>query len=221
MCRRRCSRRCSRGPPPNDRLAVRGLQGRATARPCSDGPWRLETAVNAYREAARLAPDRSLAYVGLGAALARLERVDEALAAFRAALDRAPDDEKALQGRADLLAATGRPAEAAAALDRLAEVLERADRVADACDVARRALELAESRGRRRLVEALVSRLSTRSDDPAAAGALERARADHRGRSSRCPGSLGRGRAACRRCSGPGARRRFRPGYGFRSGRSG
>jgi tetratricopeptide (TPR) repeat protein len=137
---------------------------------------RLETAVGAYREAARLAPDRSLAYVGLGTALARLERVDEALAAFRAALDRAPDDEKALLGRADLLASTDRPAEAAAALDRLAEVLERGDRLADACDAARRALELAESRGRRRLVEALVTRLSTASEDPAAASALERAR---------------------------------------------
>ncbi len=137
---------------------------------------RLETAVGAYREAARLAPDRSLAYVGLGTALARLERVDEALAAFRAALDRAPDDEKALLGRADLLASTDRPAEAAAALDRLAEVLERWDRLADACDAARRALELAESRGRRRLVEALVTRLSTVSEDPAAASALERAR---------------------------------------------
>lgn len=137
---------------------------------------RLETAVGAYREAARLVPDRSPAYVGLGTALARLERVDEALAAFRAALARAPDDEKALLGRADLLAAADRPAEAAASLDRLAEVLERADRVADACDAARRALELAKSRGRRRLVEALVLRLSTMSDDPAAASALERAR---------------------------------------------
>ncbi len=137
---------------------------------------RFETAVGAYREAARLAPDRSLAYVGLGTALARLERVDEALAAFRAALDRAPDDEKALLGRADLLAATDRPAEAAATLDRLADVLERGDRVADACDAARRALELAESRGRRRLVEALVARLSTMSVDPAAASVLERAR---------------------------------------------
>src|SRR3954464_6205439 len=45
-------------------------------------------------------------------------------------------------------AARGRRAEAAETLDRLAATLERDGRIADACDVARRALELAESRGR-------------------------------------------------------------------------
>jgi tetratricopeptide (TPR) repeat protein len=136
---------------------------------------RLETAVAAYRDASRMAPDRALPYVGLGGVLARLGRSDEALAAFAAALVRAPGDEGALRGRADIQAGTGHRAEAAATLDRLATALESQGRIADACDVARRALELAESRGRRRGVAALVARLRQTSGDPAAAEALERA----------------------------------------------
>lgn len=136
---------------------------------------RLDLALSAYREAARIAPDRAMPYVGMGGVLARLERVDEALAAYRSALDRAPDDEGALRGRGELLATHGRPAEAAATFDRLAGMLERAGRMADACDVARRALELAESRGRVRLVQTLVARLRESSGDPAGDRALERA----------------------------------------------
>jgi tetratricopeptide (TPR) repeat protein len=136
---------------------------------------RHDIALHAYHEAARIAPDRALPYVGLGGVLARLGRVDEALAAYRAALGRAPDDEAALRGRADLLEAEGRPAEAATSLDHLAGVLDRAGRTADACDVARLALELAESRGRRRLVQDLVARLREAGSDPAVDEALARA----------------------------------------------
>jgi tetratricopeptide (TPR) repeat protein len=137
---------------------------------------RLDAAAAAYREAARTAPDRALPYVGLGGVLTRLGRSDEALAAYDAALDRAPSDEGAMHGRADVLAAVGRRSEAADTLDRLAINLEREGRLADACDVARRALELAESRGRRQQVGALVTRLRTAAPgDTAAAEALERA----------------------------------------------
>lgn len=136
---------------------------------------RLDLAMTAYREAARIAPDRPLPHVGLGGVLARLGRPAEALTAYRAALSRAPDDEGALRGMADLLEAEGRPADAAQSLDRLAGVLERAERMADACDVARRALELAESRGRRRLVQTLVARLRGSASDPSVADALARA----------------------------------------------
>lgn len=135
----------------------------------------LDIALAAYREASRIAPDRALPYVGLGGVLARLERFDEALAAYRVALERAPDDEGALRGRSDLLVSTGRAAEAATTLDRLAAALDTAGRLADACDVARRALELAESRGRRRLVQTLVVRLRENASDPSVAEALERA----------------------------------------------
>jgi tetratricopeptide (TPR) repeat protein len=136
---------------------------------------RLDSAVSAYREAARVAPDRALPFIGLGGVLARLGRSDEALTSYAAALDRAPSDEGALRGRADVLAAVGRRSEAADTLDRLATVLERDGRTADACDVARRSLELAESRGRRRQVESLVAQLRLTTGDAAAAEALERA----------------------------------------------
>jgi tetratricopeptide (TPR) repeat protein len=136
---------------------------------------RLDTALAAYREASRLAPDRALPYVGLGDVLARLGRPDEALAAYAAALGRAPGDEAALRGRADIQAAAGRRAEAAVTLDRLAAVLEGQGRLADACDVARRALELAESRGRRKGFTTLVARLREATGDPVAAEALARA----------------------------------------------
>ena len=136
---------------------------------------RLEAAAAAYREAARIAPDRALPYVGLGGVLARLGRSDEALTVYAAALDRAPSDEGAMQGRADVLAAVGRRTEAADTLDRLAAILEREGRLADACDVARRSLELAESRGRRRQVEGFVARLRETTGDASATEALERA----------------------------------------------
>jgi tetratricopeptide (TPR) repeat protein len=136
---------------------------------------RLDVAAASYRDAARIAPDRALPYVGLGGVLARLDRSDEALTAYAAALDRAPSDEAAMRGRADVLITLGRRSEAAETLDRLAASLERDGRVADACDVARRSLELAESRGRRRHVETLVARLRTQTGDATAADALERA----------------------------------------------
>lgn len=136
---------------------------------------RLEAAAAAYRDAASIAPDRALPYVGLGGVLSRLGRADEALAAYASALDRAPADEGALYGRADVLAATGHPAEAAETLDRLAAILERERRLTDACDVARRALELAESRGRRRQFEGLIAQLQTTTGDSSAVEALARA----------------------------------------------
>ena len=136
---------------------------------------RLDVAAAAYREASRMAPDRALPYVGLGGVLARLGRSDEALAAYAVALGRAPNDEGALRGRADLQAEAGQRADAAVTLDRLASVLDGRGRLADACDVVRRALELAESRGRRKGFAGLVARLREHSGDPAAAEALERA----------------------------------------------
>lgn len=136
---------------------------------------RLEVAVDAYREASRIAPDRALPYVTIGGVLARLGRQDEALAAYAAALAISPKDEGALHGRADVEAETGNRAQAATTLDQLAAILDAQGRLADACDVARRALELAESRSRRKGVAALVARLRETSGDPSAAEALARA----------------------------------------------
>ena len=123
------------------------------------GRGRSDAALEAYGEAVRIAPDRALPLVGIGTVLARLGKDSEALAAFDAALERAPGDEGALRGRAAALTALGRRAEAAVTLDRLMVRLADAGQLPDAADVAREALELAESRGRRRGLAGLVERL--------------------------------------------------------------
>jgi tetratricopeptide (TPR) repeat protein len=120
---------------------------------------RLDEAAEAYAEAAALAPDRPLPHACLGRVLLRQERLDEALGAFGVALHCAPRDEVALTGRADALVAAGRQVEAAGVLDLLADTQEVAGRLPDACDTVRRALELVESRARRRHLEALVEEL--------------------------------------------------------------
>lgn len=136
---------------------------------------RLDAALVAYGEAADIAPDRTLPHSSIGQILQRLGRHDEALAAYAIALDRAPRDESALAGRAEVLAGLGRRVDAAETLDLLAETQESGGRLADACDSARRALELAEARPRRRHVERLIARLRESPPDAAAAAALQRA----------------------------------------------
>ena len=99
-----------------------------------------------------------------------------------------------MQGRADVLAAVGRRVGGGRRRSTAwPAILEREGRLADACDVARRALELAESRGRRRQVETLVARLRD-------------------GRSGRCRRRRGP-RAGARACSirCPASTRRLRP----------
>ena len=136
---------------------------------------RNEDAIAAYAEAATLAPDRPLPHTSMGRTLLKLGRVDEALAAFGAALRLAPRDEAGLAGRADALVAAGRPAEAAGVLDLLADTQETAGRLPDACDTARRALELAESRARRRYLETLVAELQSWAPERGGADQLARA----------------------------------------------
>jgi tetratricopeptide (TPR) repeat protein len=136
---------------------------------------RLDAALIAYGEAADLAPERALPHSSLGTILHRLGRDDDALSAFGHALDRFPRDEAALAGRAGILADRGERVRAAEDLDRLAETLAAAGRTADACDAARRALELAESRERRRLVRDLVDQLRASPADAPVIAALERA----------------------------------------------
>lgn len=136
---------------------------------------RYADALEAYGEAASIAPDRALPLVSVGSVLTRLGKTAEALAAFDSALERAPDDEGANRARAELLAITGDRIRAAQAFDRVATLLEAAGRLPDAADAARRALELAESRSRRAAMRAFVARLAAASGDPAAAEALARA----------------------------------------------
>ena len=138
---------------------------------------RQDAALAAYGEAAKLAPDRSLPLVGIGNVLAGIGKHTEAVAAFDAALERVPADEAALRGRADSLVATGDRVRAAETLDRLAAALDANGRTPEALDVARRALELAESRSRRDGVKAMVARVSQSGTggDPGVGETLSRA----------------------------------------------
>lgn len=135
---------------------------------------RLDVALAAYVEAATLAPERSLPHASIGAVYLRLDRPADALVAFDAALTRAPSDEPALRGRADALLALDRPSEAAAVLDSVVVLVERAGRMADALDVACRALDLAESRARRRNVRRLLGLVGS-ADGPVDPALLDRA----------------------------------------------
>lgn len=132
---------------------------------------KVDVALAAYVEAAGLAPDRALPHASTGALLARVGRLEEARAAFDAALARSPLDEASLRGRADVLVRLGKRVEAADDLERLAESLEAAGRATDALDAARDALALAESRERRRLFERLGSAAASREGTEAATSA--------------------------------------------------
>jgi tetratricopeptide (TPR) repeat protein len=134
-----------------------------------------QAALEAYGEAADLAPDRPLAHVSRSGVLLKLGRPDEALTGYELALRLAPRDTAALGGRAEALAKLGRRTDSAEAFDVLADLHEAAGRTAEACDTARRALEQAESKGRRRHVEALTTALRSAVGDKAAEQALARA----------------------------------------------
>jgi len=137
---------------------------------------RNEAAIDAYGEAASIAPDRALPHAGIGGILVKMGRLDEAVASFERALALAPRDEGVLRGLADLQVRMGHRTEAADTLDRLAETLDAGGRLADATDAARRALELAESRERRRQVEGFATRLrAADTGDEAAQRALDQA----------------------------------------------
>jgi tetratricopeptide (TPR) repeat protein len=136
---------------------------------------RLDAALVAYSEAAEIAPERALPHASLAAILVKLGRREEAVAAYGRAIDRAPLDEVALSGRAEVLAMVGRRVDAADDLDALAESQEAAGRLTEAADTALRALQLAESKARRRHVEALARTLREAPGQELAATALERA----------------------------------------------
>lgn len=132
---------------------------------------RLDEALDAYGEAARVAPDRALPLVGIGQVLIRLGKPNEANTAFGRALQRAPADEAALRGRTDALTRLGDRIGAAEALDRLAAVVDAAGRRGEALDTIGSALDLAEGRSRRAALQAMVD--ATDSDPALAATVAE------------------------------------------------
>jgi len=136
---------------------------------------RLEEALKAYAEAAAIAPERSTPHTSAATALMRRKRPGDALRHYTAALALSPRDEAAMLGRAQALAALDRRPEAAEAYDSLAELRASSGKLADAVDAARRALELAEGRERRRTLEQLIERLRATSPGEPGRIALERA----------------------------------------------
>jgi tetratricopeptide (TPR) repeat protein len=139
---------------------------------------RLDDALDAYGEAARVAPDRALPLVGIAQVLLRLGKPAEAVSTFDRALERAPTDEVALRGRLDALLALGDRVRAAETLDAMAEVAKEAGRPGDAVDLVAHALELAEGRDRRATLRSIVADLEADSTGGgAAAEALARAAA--------------------------------------------
>ena len=130
----------------------------------------LEVALAAYAEAAEIAPDRSTPHTSAGNALLRGKRPAEALHHYGVALRLASRDEAALLGYAQALAALDRRGEAADAFDAVADVRAEAGRLSEAVEAARRALELAEGRHRRRTLERMIDRL--RASEPGEPGRI-------------------------------------------------
>ncbi len=129
---------------------------------------RLEEALTAYAEAAAIAPERATPHTSAGTALMRRKRPADAVRHFTTAVRLAPRDEAALLGRAQALAALDKRPQAGDAYDAVAEVQAANGKLADAVDSARRGLELAEGRERRRTLERLIERL--RASEPAEPG---------------------------------------------------
>lgn len=135
----------------------------------------IDEALAAYGEAAVIAPERSTPHTSAGTALMRRKRPADALRQYEAALRLGPQDVAAMLGRAQALAVLGRRAAAADAFDALADVQASSGRLADAVEAARRGLELAEGRHRRRSLEGLIERLRASEPDEPGRMALERA----------------------------------------------
>ena len=118
---------------------------------------RPDDALQHYRVAASIAPDRALPHIGMADVLLRLGRHEEALAASAAALRLAPLDEAGLDLTGRIHAAAGRGGDAAGCLDRLADILEGQGRTEDACSAATRAMAADPTDARRDRLGALQS----------------------------------------------------------------
>ena len=115
----------------------------------------LDDALDAYREAARLVPERTLPLASQGTVLHRLDRWPEAAEVFDSALRLTPDDEATLRARATAREERGMSSGAAADLERLAFVLDVSGRAREAAEAARRANELEPKPARAALAERL------------------------------------------------------------------
>jgi len=116
---------------------------------------RLDDALEAYREAARLVPERTLALASQGTVLHKLDRWPEAAEVFDTALRIAADDEATLRARATAREERGMRSGAAADFERLAFVLDVAGRADEAVEAARHANELEPTAARAALAQRL------------------------------------------------------------------
>ena len=124
----------------------------------------LDEALEAYRAAGRLVPDRALPVASQGTVLHRLDRWPEAADAFERALQLAPDDEAALRARAIARDERGLRSGAAGDYEKLAFVLDVAGRAADAADAARKAANLEPSAAREALADRLAGSAALRAE---------------------------------------------------------
>lgn len=131
---------------------------------------RLDDALEAYREAARLVPERALPLASQGTVLHRLDRWPQAAEAFDAALRIVPDDETTLRARATAREDRGMTAGAAQDFERLAFVLDVAGRPSEAIEAAQHANTLEPNPARAALAERLMraSTLPAEAEDDTA-----------------------------------------------------
>ena len=140
---------------------------------------RFEDALEAYREAARLVPERTLALASQGTVLHKLDRWPEAAEVFDAALRVAPDDETTLRARGTAREERGMRSGAAADFERVAFVLDVAGRASEAAEAARRASELDATPARTALAERLARTVAgSPAETPRSAGAEPAAEED-------------------------------------------
>ena len=125
---------------------------------------RYDDALEAYREAASLVPERALPLASQGTVLHRLDRWSDATEAFEQALQLAPDDEATLRARAAAREERGLRSGAAADFERLAFVLDVAGRATEAAEAARRSVELELTISRQALAERLIAAAPPRAD---------------------------------------------------------
>jgi tetratricopeptide (TPR) repeat protein len=125
---------------------------------------RLDEALDAYREASELVPERSLPLASQGTVLHRLDRWAEAAERFEQALRLSPDDEATLRARAAALEERRLRAAAAADYERLAFVLDVAGRGPEAADAARKAAELEPTAPRLALADRLAATAARKPD---------------------------------------------------------
>jgi len=128
----------------------------------------LDEALEAYREAARLVPERALPLASQGTILHRLDRWPEAAEAFDAALRIVADDETTLRARATAREERGMRSGAAEDFERLAFVLDVAGRSSEAIEAAEHAAALDPKPARAALAERLAEAATRRAAAPVA-----------------------------------------------------